>query len=291
MSSPIASILITPAEAAALSRASQVEQLASRAAEGTAPTGEASFAAALEAASTGQEGAGEAEGMPSSAPEAMPGAEAEPLTEGAASQASAMLAGEATGGASQPGAGGEATATAASAVGYAPGAMGYAPGAAGYSGVAPTYGAPGGYPAYPPSIPAAGVAGAGGAGASAYEAQIQQAAIANGVEPALLKGLIEQESGFNPNATSSAGAMGLTQLMPSTAASLGVTEPLNPTQSIQGGAKLLGELLRQFGGNVSYALAAYNAGAGAVDQYGGVPPYPETEAYVAKVLANAQSYR
>ncbi len=290
MSSPIASILITPAEAAALSRASQAEQLASRAAEGTAPVGEASFAAALEAANTAQEGGSEAEGMPSSAPEAMPGAEVEPLTEGAAGQASAMLAGEAAGGAAQMGTGGEATATAASAMGYAPGA-GYASGAVGYGAAAPAYGAPGGYPSYPSSVPAAGVAGASGAGASAYEAQIQQAAIANGVEPALLKGLIEQESGFNPNATSSAGAMGLTQLMPSTAASLGVTEPLNPTQSIQGGAKLLGELLRQFGGNVSYALAAYNAGAGAVDRYGGVPPYPETEAYVAKVMANAQSYR
>ena len=127
-------------------------------------------------------------------------------------------------------------------------------------------------------------------GSGPYEALIQQAATRNGVEPTLLRGLIEQESGFNPSASSSAGALGLTQLMPSTAASLGVTEPLNPTQSIEGGARLLGELLRQFHGNVSDALAAYNAGAGAVDQYPGVPPYPETEAYVSKVLANAQSY-
>lgn len=128
-------------------------------------------------------------------------------------------------------------------------------------------------------------------GASAYAGIIERAAVQNGVEPALLMGLIEQESGFDPNAQSGAGASGLTQLMPSTAASLGVTEPLNPEQSISGGARLLGQLLRQFGGNVSDALAAYNAGAGAVERYGGIPPYPETEAYVTKVLANAQSFR
>lgn len=130
-----------------------------------------------------------------------------------------------------------------------------------------------------------------GAGLHPYEALIRQAALRNGVEPALLRGLIEQESGFDPNARSSAGALGLTQLMPSTAASLGVRNPLDPTEAVEGGARLLGELLRQFGGNVSDALAAYNAGAGAVHRYGGVPPYPETEAYVSKVLANAQSFR
>jgi len=129
-----------------------------------------------------------------------------------------------------------------------------------------------------------------GSGA-AYAGLIQEAAIRNGVEPALLHGLIEQESGFDPSATSSAGAVGLTQLMPSTAASLGVTEPLDPVQSIEGGARLLGELMRQFGGNTGDALAAYNAGAGAVEQYGGIPPYPETEQYVTKVLANAEAYR
>jgi hypothetical protein len=128
-------------------------------------------------------------------------------------------------------------------------------------------------------------------GSGAYTGLIQEAATRNGVEPALLHGLIEQESGFDPSATSSAGAVGLTQLMPSTAASLGVTEPLNPTQSIEGGARLLGELLRQFAGNTGDALAAYNAGAGAVQQYGGIPPYPETEQYVTKVLANAEAYR
>lgn len=283
MSIPIASILITPAEAAALARASQIEQLATKAAEGTAPTGEGSFAAALEAASAAQEGGSEPESMPSSAPETLPGAEAEPLTEGASGETSSALAAAAIGGASSSGATGEATAAAASAAGYAPTS-------ASYGGLAPSHGTDDFYPLPASTLAPAGTNGAGG-GASAYESLIQQAAAANGVEPALLKGLIEQESGFNPAARSSAGAMGLTQLMPSTAASLGVTEPMDPAQSIQGGAKLLGELLHQFGGNVSDALAAYNAGAGAVQRYGGVPPYPETEAYVAKVMANAQSYR
>jgi soluble lytic murein transglycosylase-like protein len=128
-------------------------------------------------------------------------------------------------------------------------------------------------------------------GASAYSALIEQAAARNGIDPAVLYGLIQQESGFDPSATSSAGAVGLTQLMPGTAASLGVTEPLNPAQSVEGGARYLGELMRQFGGNTSDALAAYNAGPGAVQQYGGIPPYPETQQYVTNVLANAAAYQ
>ena len=108
--------------------------------------------------------------------------------------------------------------------------------------------------------------------------------------PRFSHGLIEQESGFDPSACSSAGALGLTQLMPSTAASLGVAEPLDPAQSIEGGARYLSGLLHQFGGNTANALAAYNAGPGAVEQYGGVPPYPETQQYVAKVLGYAASF-
>jgi soluble lytic murein transglycosylase-like protein len=123
-----------------------------------------------------------------------------------------------------------------------------------------------------------------------YAPMIEQAAARYGIDPSVLYGLIEQESGFDPSATSSAGAQGLTQLMPSTAASLGVTEPLDPAQSIEGGARYLSGLLRQFGGNTADALAAYNAGPGAVEQYGGVPPYPETQQYVAKVLGYAASY-
>jgi soluble lytic murein transglycosylase-like protein len=124
-----------------------------------------------------------------------------------------------------------------------------------------------------------------------YEAQIDQAAARNGLDPAVLHGLIQQESGFDPSATSSAGASGITQLMPGTAASLGVADPLNPAESIEGGARYLGALMAQFGGNTEDALAAYNAGPGAVQQYGGVPPYAETQSYVANVLANAEAYR
>jgi soluble lytic murein transglycosylase-like protein len=124
-----------------------------------------------------------------------------------------------------------------------------------------------------------------------YAAQITAAAKANGIDPALLAGLIKQESGFNPNAGSAAGARGLTQLMPSTAAGLGVTNVLDPAQSIQAGAKYLKEQLDTFGGDVTKALAAYNAGPGAVKRFGGVPPYAETQNYVRAVQANAAAFR
>src|SRR5919198_1509040 len=87
------------------------------------------------------------------------------------------------------------------------------------------------------------------------------------------------------------GAAGLIQLMPGTAASLGVTDPTDPAQSLQGGARYLREQLDRFGGDERLALAAYNAGPGAVTKYGGVPPYAETQGYVNKVLANAAAYR
>ncbi len=132
---------------------------------------------------------------------------------------------------------------------------------------------------------------ASGAPGSQYDALIEQAAARNGIDPAVLHGLIQQESGFDPNSTSSAGALGLTQLMPGTASSLGVVNPLDPAQSIEGGARYLGEMLRQFGGNTEDALAAYNAGPGAVQRYGGVPPYSETQQYVTKVLGYAAEYR
>jgi len=144
---------------------------------------------------------------------------------------------------------------------------------------------------YPTAAATAGDGASAPAGASGYIPLINQAAAQNGVEPSVLYGLIQQESDFDPSASSSAGAEGLTQLMPGTASSLGVTEPLNPAQSIEGGARYLGELLRQFGGNVTDALAAYNAGPGAVQRYGGVPPYSETQQYVTKVLENAAAER
>ena len=130
-----------------------------------------------------------------------------------------------------------------------------------------------------------------GSGSVPYDQQIEAAASKYGIDPAVLKGLIKQESGFNPNAGSPAGAQGLTQLMPGTAASLGVTDVHDPAQSIDGGARYLRMQLDRFGGDYSKALAAYNAGPGAVQRYAGIPPYAETQNYVKSILAFAQQYR
>lgn len=124
-----------------------------------------------------------------------------------------------------------------------------------------------------------------------YAAEITAAARRNGVDPALLAGLVKQESGFNAGAASPAGAQGLTQLMPATAASLGVANVHDPAQALEGGAKYLRRQLDRFGGDVARALAAYNAGPGAVERFGGVPPYAETQNYVRKVQAYAAEFR
>ena len=131
----------------------------------------------------------------------------------------------------------------------------------------------------------------GGTGSSPYDGLVTAAAQRYGIDPTLLHGLIQQESGFDPSATSGAGAVGLCQLMPSTAASLGVTDPTDPAQSIDAGARYLKQQLDAFGGDPSLALAAYNAGPGAVQRSGGVPPYRETQDYVQKVLGYANDYR
>ena len=124
-----------------------------------------------------------------------------------------------------------------------------------------------------------------------FSAEIDAAAARHRVDPAVLRGLIKQESNFNPRAVSPAGAKGLGQLMPGTAASLGVTNPFDPAQSINGAAKYLRQQLDRFGGDVRKALAAYNAGPGAVQRYGGIPPYNETQNYVRKVISYAEGYR
>lgn len=104
-----------------------------------------------------------------------------------------------------------------------------------------------------------------------------------GVNESLLKAVAKAESGFDPNATSSCGAMGIMQLMPTTAASLGVEDPYDAEQSITGGAKMLAYLMDDYNGNATLALAAYNAGSGSVGKYGGVPPYKETQNYIKKI--------
>jgi soluble lytic murein transglycosylase-like protein len=154
------------------------------------------------------------------------------------------------------------------------------------AGTAPQVAAP---PAGAPGAPtafAAHLAEAGGAGR--YQSLIDAAAARNGLDPALLSGLVQQESGFDPNAVSPAGAVGLTQLMPATAQALGVADPRDPAQSIEGGARYLREQLDRFGGDAAKALAAYNAGPDAVERFGGVPPYPETQQYVRNVLDYAR---
>ena len=118
-----------------------------------------------------------------------------------------------------------------------------------------------------------------------YLGLFEQAGSRYGVDPALLAAVAKQESAFNSRAVSHAGAQGLMQLMPATAAGLGVTNSFDPAQAVDGAARLLGDLLGEFG-RIDLALAAYNAGPGAVHRYGGIPPYAETQQYVPAVLAH-----
>ncbi len=134
-------------------------------------------------------------------------------------------------------------------------------------------------------VPTGLPAGQGGSASvpANFVPMFMSAATTYGVSPQLLSAVAQVESGFNPNAVSSAGAEGIMQLMPSTAQSLGVN-PFDPQQAINGAAQMLSGLIAKYG-SVPVALAAYNAGPGAVDQYGGIPPYPETQAYVDQVMS------
>ncbi len=116
------------------------------------------------------------------------------------------------------------------------------------------------------------------------ESIFQKASETYGVSVNLLKAIAKAESGFNQYATSKSGAMGIMQLMPSTAAGLGVSDAYDAEQNIMGGANLISQLLTKYNGDVSLALAAYNAGSGNVDKYGGIPPFTETQNYVSKIL-------
>ena len=114
------------------------------------------------------------------------------------------------------------------------------------------------------------------------------AARRHGLDPALVVAVVSVESAFRPGAVSPKGAQGLMQLMPRTAESLGIEDAFDPAQNLDGGTRHLGQLLTLYGGDLTRALAAYNAGEGAVERHGGVPPYRETRAYVKKVLQRYQ---
>jgi len=121
------------------------------------------------------------------------------------------------------------------------------------------------------------------------ETLLRESARRHGLDPALLRAVVSVESNFRPEAVSPKGARGLMQLMPATAASLGVRDAFDPADNVDGGSRHLASLLASYRGDLTKALAAYNAGAGAVARHGGVPPYRETRDYVDRVLKRYRS--
>lgn len=124
---------------------------------------------------------------------------------------------------------------------------------------------------------------------NAFDQMIRQAAQQHGVSEGLIKAVMHTESGFNINARSPVGAQGLMQLMPATARRFNVSNAYNPQQNIFGGARYLSWLLKRFNGNTQLAIAAYNAGEGNIDKYGGIPPFRETQDYVRRVTSRFQN--
>lgn len=124
-----------------------------------------------------------------------------------------------------------------------------------------------------------------------FEGIIKDASKTHGVDEDLIRAVIKQESGFNPNAESYCGAMGMMQLMPETAKDLGVRNAWDARDNVMGGVKYLKSLLDRFDGNITKALAGYNAGPGAVEKHGGVPPYAETQNYVKNILGMYEEYK
>jgi soluble lytic murein transglycosylase len=124
-----------------------------------------------------------------------------------------------------------------------------------------------------------------------FDPIISEASKKYGIEAPLIKAVIKAESDFDPNAISHKGARGLMQIMPMNYRLLNVENPFDPNQSIEGGARYLRDMLDRYNGSLNLSLAAYNAGPGAVDRHGGVPPYPETTEYIERVMKYYQRYK